>query len=215
MPPTRTPLMKTPTGSSGPAPSSRTLIHVHQAASLPVEQLEEPTLRDGPVVTPRPPTRSAGRYSRRSTEKLPLSSSRRSIEPLPLRAQLTQLLAVFCQIATGTRRETPWVRTRIVIRRPGVAGRGHYRPELPRRGVPGKGHYKPEQPMPGVPGRGHYRLRFPARLSADWHRRLLILLPNTPQIMWCCSGSPRSIFRSGRLRRLSSTACQILARSSL
>ena len=51
LPPTRYPLMKTP----GPVPSSRTLIHVHQAASLPVAQVEDPTLRDGPVVTPWPP----------------------------------------------------------------------------------------------------------------------------------------------------------------
>ena len=47
LPPTRAPLMKTPTGSASPAMSSRTLTHVHQAASLPVEQVEEPTLRDG------------------------------------------------------------------------------------------------------------------------------------------------------------------------
>ena len=55
LPPTRSPLTKTSTGATSPAPSSRTLTHVHQAASLPVEQVEEPTLRDGPVVTPRPP----------------------------------------------------------------------------------------------------------------------------------------------------------------
>ena len=81
LPPTRAPLMKMPTGSAGPAPSSRTLTHVHQAASLPVEQVEEPTLRDGPVVTPRPPARSAGRYSRKSTEESHLSSTRSSLEP--------------------------------------------------------------------------------------------------------------------------------------
>ena len=52
LPPTRAPLMKTPTGSAGPVPSSSTLTHV--AESLPVEQVEEPTLHDGPVVTPRP-----------------------------------------------------------------------------------------------------------------------------------------------------------------
>ena len=53
LPTTRAPLMKTPTGSAGPAPSSRTLTHVHQAASVPVAQVEELTMRDGPVVTPR------------------------------------------------------------------------------------------------------------------------------------------------------------------
>ena len=83
MPPTRTPLMKTPTGSAGPAPTSRTLSHVHHAASLLVEQVEEPTLRNGPVVTTRPPARSAGRYSRKSTEQSHLSSSRSSLEPCP------------------------------------------------------------------------------------------------------------------------------------
>ena len=40
LPPTRAPLMKTPTGSTGPAPSSCTLTHMHQAASLPVKQVE-------------------------------------------------------------------------------------------------------------------------------------------------------------------------------
>ena len=55
LPPTRAPLMKTPTGYASPALSSPTLSHVHQAASLPLEQIEEATLRDGPVVTPRPP----------------------------------------------------------------------------------------------------------------------------------------------------------------
>ena len=54
LPLTRSPLMKTPTGSTGPTPFSRTLTHVHPASSLPVEQVEEPTLHDGPVVTPRP-----------------------------------------------------------------------------------------------------------------------------------------------------------------
>ena len=46
-----------------------------------MEQVEEPTLRDGPVVTPRPLARSTGRYSRRSTEGSLLSSIRSSFEP--------------------------------------------------------------------------------------------------------------------------------------
>ena len=81
LPPTRAPLLKTPIGATSPAPSSRTLTHVQKAASLPVEQVEEPTLRDGPVMTPRPPARSAGRYSRKSTEESHLSSSGSSLEP--------------------------------------------------------------------------------------------------------------------------------------
>ena len=78
--------------------------------------------------------------------------------------------------------------------RPGVPGTGHYRPERPRPGVPGRGHYRPERPRPRAPGRGHFRPRFPARLPTGWHRRLLIFLLNTPQIMWCCFGSPVLFF---------------------
>ena len=81
LPTTRAPLMKTPTGLAGPAPSSRTLTHGHQAASLPVKHVEEPTLRDGPVVTPRPRARSAGRYSRTYAEESHISSRRNSLEP--------------------------------------------------------------------------------------------------------------------------------------
>ena len=81
LPPTRAPLSKTHTGATSPSPSSRTLTHVHHAASLPVEQVEEPTLRDGPVVMLRPPARSAGRHSRRSTEESHLSSSGSSLKP--------------------------------------------------------------------------------------------------------------------------------------
>ena len=171
--------------SVGPAPTSHTLTHVHQAASLPVEQVKAPTLRDAPVVTPWPPARSAGRYSRRSTEESHLSSRRSSLEPPVHRAQLGQLLAIVRHREKGIRREKPGIRTRIVI------------------------------PRPGVPGWGHYRPRFPARLPTDWHHRLLMLLSNTSQTMWCCSDSPRPIFRSGSLGRLSSTACHTLARSSL
>ena len=51
----RSPLQKTPTGSTDPASSFNTLTHVFQATSAPVAQEEDPTLRSGPVVTPRPP----------------------------------------------------------------------------------------------------------------------------------------------------------------
>ena len=86
------------------------------------------------------------------------------------------------------------------------SGRGHYRPERPKLGIPGRGHYRTERPRPGVPGTGqrprpgvpgrggHYRPRFPTRLPTGRNRRLLILLSNTPQIMWCCSGSPVLFF---------------------
>ena len=55
LPPARAPLQKTPTGSMDPASSSSTLTLVLQATSASVVQEENPTLRDGPVVTPRPP----------------------------------------------------------------------------------------------------------------------------------------------------------------
>ena len=98
---------------------------------------------------------------------------------LSLRAQLEQLLAILRQREKVTRREKPWVRTHVVIPKPGVPGRGYYRSELPR---------------PGVPGRGHCRPKCPTRLPTGWHRRLLNLLSNTPQTTWCCSGSPVLLF---------------------
>ena len=55
MPLARAPLQKTSTGSTGPASSFNTLTNVFQATSAPVAQEEDLTLRDGPVVTPRPP----------------------------------------------------------------------------------------------------------------------------------------------------------------
>ena len=97
------------------------------------------------------------------------------------------------------RGEEPWVRTRIL-------------PPRPR--VPGREQCRPKQPRPGVPGRGQCRPKIPTRPPTGWHRRLLTLLANTQQTIWCCSRSPRPIFRSGPLRRLSLTACHILARSS-
>ena len=55
LPLAQAPLQKTPTGSTDNASSSNTLTHVFQATSAPVAQEEDPTLRDGQVVTPRPP----------------------------------------------------------------------------------------------------------------------------------------------------------------
>ena len=123
---------------------------------------------------------------------------------MPLRVQLKAASGAFSPMSDGdTARETvgpvshrdpeAWCSERGHYRpeppNPGVPGRRHYRTERPRPGVHGRGHYRPERPRPGVPRRGHYRPRFPARLPTGWHHRLLILLSNTPQIMWCCSGS--------------------------
>ena len=80
----RAPLSKTPTGSTGPAPSLRTLTHMHQATFAPVAQDRDSTLRNGPVVTPRPPARLAGRYCREDTEESRLlSTSNSSGPPVP------------------------------------------------------------------------------------------------------------------------------------
>ena len=81
LPLARAPLSKTPTGSTGPDPSLRTLTHAHQATSAPVARDRDPTLRNGPAVTPRPPAQSAERYSREVTEESRLSSSSNSSEP--------------------------------------------------------------------------------------------------------------------------------------
>ena len=82
LPPTRAPLLKTSTGSAGPPSSSRTLTHVHRAVSVPVEQEEEPTLPDGPAMTPPPPVRSTGRYGAKM-RKNRISHQRRSSLELP------------------------------------------------------------------------------------------------------------------------------------
>ena len=144
LPRTRAPLLTTPTRSADPASSSHTVTHVHQTASVPAEQEEEPTLCDGPVMTPRPPSRTTGRYSRESTEESHVSSSRSRLEPLPIWAQLEQILAICRQRAKMKRDEKPWVRTRIVLPRPGVPGRGHCRPKLPRPCVSGRGYCRPK-----------------------------------------------------------------------
>ena len=108
--------------------------------------------------------------------------------------------------------------------------RGHYRPERPNPGVPGRGHYRTERPRPDVHGRGHY---IQARAAEAWCSRtgtLQIQISSTasdglaqsafdPSLEYSTDNvlfwQPRPIVRSGRLRRLSSTACHILARSSL
>ena len=69
LPLARAPLQKTPTGSTNPASSFNTLTHAFQATSAPVAEEEDPTLRDGPVVTPRPPALSARRCFRKFTEE--------------------------------------------------------------------------------------------------------------------------------------------------
>ena len=55
LPLARASVQKASTGSTDPASSFNTLTHVFQASSAPVAQEKDPTLRDGPVVTPRPP----------------------------------------------------------------------------------------------------------------------------------------------------------------
>ena len=160
LPPTRAPLLKTPIGATSPAPSSRTLTHVQKAASLPVEQVEEPTLRDGPVVTPRPPARSAGRYSRKSTEESHLSSSGSSLEPPAPPGAARAASGGYSPKCDGDTTRTVGL-------------------DLPRdteAWCSRTGAFRPEQRRPGVPVLGHYRPSLTARHPTSWHRRRLILL---------------------------------------
>ena len=59
------------------------------------------TFRNEPVVTPRPPARSAGRYSRKSTEESHLSSSRSSLEPPAPSAAVRAASCDFCLLYTS------------------------------------------------------------------------------------------------------------------
>ena len=151
-------------------------------------QDRDPTLRNGPVVTPRPPARSAGRYSREGTEELRLLSRRNSSEPPAPSGAARAVPCDLCQIATRPRRDHLWVRARAVLPRPGVPRRGRCRPKVLKT---------------GVPRRGHYRLTCLTRPPAGWHRRLLTLPSHTPQTKWCYSGNRRLFPCSGLLRRLS------------
>ena len=107
-PPAGASLSKTRTGSTGPAPFLSTLTHMHQATSAPVAQDRDPTLRNGPVVTPRPPARLAGRYCREDTEESRLlSTSNRSGPPVLSGAERGQFLAILRQSASRPRRDHP------------------------------------------------------------------------------------------------------------
>ena len=81
---------RAPEDDHRPASSFSTKTHMFQATSAPVVDEEDPTLRDGPVVTPRPPAGLAGRYSRKFTQESRLSLNRNSSEPLSLQARLKQ-----------------------------------------------------------------------------------------------------------------------------
>ena len=199
-PPTRSPLSKTHTGATSPDPSSRTLTHVHQAASLPVEQVEEPTLRDGPVVTPRPPARSAGRYTRRSTEESHLSSSGSSLKPPAPSGAAKAASGGYSPTSDGdTTRETV----------------GPDSPRAPEAWCPRTGTFQARTATVWCPRSGTFQAQVNSAATDD-------LAPSAfdPSFEYSTDievlfWQPRPIFRSGRLRRLSSTACHIRARSSL
>ena len=161
----RAPLSETPTGSTGPAPSLGTLTHVHQAKSAPLTQDRDPTLRNGPVVTPRPPARPAGRYSREDTEESRFSSSSNSSEPhVPSGA----VRAVPCDFTPKSDKATT---------RPPVGWGSHRAPEA---GVPRRGRCRPKAPQSGDPRRGHCRLICLTRLPTGCHRRRLTFPSNNP-----------------------------------
>ena len=222
--------MKTSTGSAGPDPSSRTLTRVHQAASLPVEQVEEPTLRDGPVLTPRPPAQSAGRFSRTSTEESHLSSNRSSLEPP---APSGAVRAASCGFSSKSDRDTA---------RETVGPDSHRDPEawcsrtgtLQARTAESRRFRKGTLQARMAEAWCSRKGTLQARTAEAWCSRtgtLQAQIPSTasdgsapsafdPSLEYSTDNvllfwQPRPIFRSGYLRRLLSTACHILARSSL
>ena len=84
-----------------------TLTHVLQTTSVPMEQKEEPTQRDVPIVPPRPPARSAGRYPRKLTGKPYLASSRSGLEPSTSSVAVRAVSCAFSPTSgEPTRRET-------------------------------------------------------------------------------------------------------------
>ena len=102
-------------------------------------------------MTPRPPLRSAGRYSRKSTEESHISSSRSSLEPP---APSGAVIAASCDFSPksegDTRRETV-----------GSTSNRAHEARCSRTGS-----------RPGVPGRGYCRPNLPTPSPADLHRRL-------------------------------------------
>ena len=126
---------------------------------------------------------------------------------------------------------------------PGVPGPGHYRTKRPRLGVPNGDITGPNGrtlvfPDGDITGRNEAwcsrKGTLQARAAEAWRSRtgtLQAQIPSTasdglapsafgPSLEYSTHNvvlfwQPRPIFRSGRLRRLSSTACHILARSSL
>ena len=199
-PPARAPLKKTPTRSTGLASSLGTLTHVPQATSAPVVQERYPIMRNGPMVTPRPPARMLDAIPVIIWKNRAFRQPEAVPGPLPLRVQRELFLDILRQRATRPRREHPWVRTHVALSRPGVPGGGRHGPEVPRASVPRRRHCRPI---------------FLRRPPTGWHRQLLTLLSNTPQTEWCCSGNRRLTVRSDLLRRLSWTTYHILARSSI
>ena len=99
LPPTRAPFMMTPTGSAGPAPSSRTRTHVHQAASRAGRRIDTARRASGDATASSPISWAPFPYVYERIASLVTQKNLKS--PPPLRAQLEQFLAVFRQRATG------------------------------------------------------------------------------------------------------------------
>ena len=151
-------------------------------------------------MTPRPPARSAGRYSRHSAEESHISSSRSSLEPpAPSRAGRAASSDFSPKSEGNTARETvgpdshrdpeAWCcRTRTLQARTFEAW-------CSRTGTL-------QAQIPSTASDGLAPSAFDPSLEYS---------TDNVGLFW----QPRPIFRSGRLRRLSSTACHIIARNSL
>ena len=129
---------------------------------------------------------------------------------LYLRGQFNYIPKTFPSLATKRRRTPPRIDLKTCVKEVQVLGfnvsdtgqngrglvfrKGTLQARTAEPWCSRTGTLQDKRPRPDVRGRGHYRPRFPARLTTGWPRRLLILLSNTPQIMWCCSGSPVLFF---------------------
>ena len=142
-----------------------------------VHLYRDPTLRNGPVVMPRLPTRSAGRYFREDTEESRLLSSINNSEPP---APSGAVRAVSCDFtpksAARSRRDHPWVQTRAVLPRSGVPSLGRCRPKVPRTGVPRRGRHRPV--CLTRPPKGWHRRTFDPSLEYSTDKVLVVLATN-------------------------------------
>ena len=154
---------------------------MHQAASAPVVQERDPTLRNRSELSQRPPASSSGRYFRESTEESRLSSSRNSVAPPSPTGAVRAVSCDFCQRATRPRHEKLLVRICVLIPTPGVPKANATSPKC-------RGLMFQDGDIAGPP---------PSRASDRLASSTFALyFEYSTQTKWCCSGNRHPIFRS-------------------